>query len=81
MVNEMTAGKIRNDWIAGDGIKKFDPDGWTLLPEKCWHPKASTLIELFETKDPLLKKLSGPNEFLPVYLRSSEPEEKLRDKK
>jgi tRNA threonylcarbamoyladenosine biosynthesis protein TsaB len=67
--------------IAGDGIKKIDPAGWTIVPEKLWHPKASTLIELFDTKDPLLKKLSAPRDFLPVYLRSSEPEEKLKDRK
>jgi tRNA threonylcarbamoyladenosine biosynthesis protein TsaB len=67
--------------IAGDGVRKLDPKGLTLVPEKNWVPQAATMIKLFESKDPLLKKLRHPKEFLPVYLRSSEPEEKLKDQK
>ena len=52
-----------------------------VLPENFWHPKASTLIEWFEKKDPMLKPLTKPKELLPVYFRSSEAEEKLKDKK
>lgn len=81
MIGEMASEKTPRRWIAGDGIKKFDPAGWTVVPEKYWHPKASTLIALFETKDPLLKKLAHPKDFLPIYLRSSEPEEKLKERK
>ncbi|MFH0984090.1 MAG: tRNA (adenosine(37)-N6)-threonylcarbamoyltransferase complex dimerization subunit type 1 TsaB [Candidatus Omnitrophota bacterium] len=80
IISEMISGNVPRGLIAGDGIKKFDPAGWTVVPEKYWYPKASTLIELFEAKDPLLKQLSAPKDFLPVYLRSSEPEEKLKDK-
>jgi tRNA threonylcarbamoyladenosine biosynthesis protein TsaB len=68
-------------WVAGDGTKKFDTSGFTVAPEKSWIPRAATLITLFETKDPLLKKLRHPKEFLPAYLRSSEAEERLKDKK
>jgi len=68
-------------WIAGDGTPKLDVAGFTVAPEKSWGPRAATLITLFETKDPLLKKLRRPKEFLPVYLRSSEAEEKLAERK
>jgi tRNA threonylcarbamoyl adenosine modification protein YeaZ len=68
-------------WLAGDGVRKFDVRGFRATPETDWVPKAATLITLFEMKNPLLKRLRHPKEFLPVYLRSSEAEEKLKDKK
>jgi tRNA threonylcarbamoyl adenosine modification protein YeaZ len=80
-IDKMASGLPRESWIAGDGVRKFASSGFGVAPEKSWHARASTLIALFETKDPLLKKLLGPKEFLPVYLRSSEAEERLRDKK
>jgi tRNA threonylcarbamoyl adenosine modification protein YeaZ len=78
---EMDAQLPRGGWVAGDGIRKFDPKGLVVMPEKAWIPRASTLVELFETKNPVLKKLLRPKEFLPVYLRRSEPEEKLSERK
>ncbi|MFA5159605.1 MAG: tRNA (adenosine(37)-N6)-threonylcarbamoyltransferase complex dimerization subunit type 1 TsaB [Candidatus Omnitrophota bacterium] len=80
-VDKMVSGLPRGSWIAGDEIRKFEPNGFVIAPEKHWCPQASTLITLFETKDPLLKKLLHPKEFLPVYLRSSEAEERLKDKR
>ncbi len=68
-------------WIAGDGVAKLAAKGFAVVPEKSWIPRAATLIELFEARDPVLKKLARPKEFLPVYLRSSEAEERLKDKK
>ncbi len=79
-IGKMVSGLPADSWVAGDGVKKFDPSGFGIAPEKSWHPKASTLIELFEAKSPLLKRLLAPKEFLPVYLRSSEAEERLKDK-
>ena len=67
--------------IAGDGIRKFHAGNFEIAPEKNWLPRASTLIELFEAKSPLLKKLGRPQELLPVYLRHSEPEEKIAERK
>ena len=67
--------------IAGDGIRKLDLKSLTSVPEKDWVPQAATLIRLFEAKDPFLKRLRHPKELLPVYLRRSEPEEKLKDLK
>jgi tRNA threonylcarbamoyladenosine biosynthesis protein TsaB len=80
-IDEIVSGLPAESWIAGDGVKKFDARGLGIAPEKSWHPKASALIVLFETKSPLLKRLLAPKEFLPVYLRSSEAEERLKDKK
>jgi tRNA threonylcarbamoyladenosine biosynthesis protein TsaB len=80
-IGEMGSELPAGSWIAGDGIAKFVVKDWTVAPEKSWIPRAATLIELFEGRDPLLKKLSGPKDFLPFYLRRSEPEEKLREKK
>jgi tRNA threonylcarbamoyladenosine biosynthesis protein TsaB len=80
-VKEMDQGLPKGSWIAGDGTQKFDPKGLGVLPEKDWTPRASALIKLFEAGDPLLKKLKHPKEFLPAYLRVSEAEEKLRERK
>jgi tRNA threonylcarbamoyladenosine biosynthesis protein TsaB len=80
-IGKMVSGLSRGNWIAGDGVKKFDPSGFVIAPEKSWYPKASALIVLFETKNKLLRKLLDPKEFLPVYLRSSEAEDRLKDKK
>ena len=78
---EMVSHLSQGSWVAGDGLLKIDRKGLVTVPEKNWLPQATTLIRLFETKDPLLKKLTRPKEFLPVYLRHSEPEEKLKEKK
>jgi tRNA threonylcarbamoyladenosine biosynthesis protein TsaB len=69
--------------VAGDGLKlhlNALPAGLIPLPKKFWVPRASTLISLYERKDPLLKRLDRPKEFLPVYLRASEAEERLKNK-
>ncbi len=79
-IGELNSELPEGTWIAGDGIKKLDPRNFSVAPERGWIPRAATLITLFETKNPLLKKLLRPKEFLPVYLRRSEPEEKLKDK-
>ena len=80
-IDKTVSGLPAGSWIAGDGVKKFDARRWGVTPEKSWRPKASTLIALFETKSRLLKRLLAPKEFLPVYLRSSEAEERLKDKR
>lgn len=65
--------------VAGDGVTRFETRDFSVVSEKNWHPRASALIELFEAQSPLLKKLTRPKEFLPFYLRSSEPEERLKE--
>lgn len=69
--------------ISGDGLalcEKAVPKNIHPLPEKCWAPQAGTLIGLYEKKDPLLKRLKSPKDLLPVYLRASEAEERLKNR-
>ena len=80
-IDALSAEISKKSWIAGDGIKKMNTKDFAMVPERDWVPRAATLITLFETKNPLLRKLRRPKEFLPVYLRNSEAEEKLKDKK
>ncbi len=67
--------------IAGDGIPKIDVRGFSAAPEKDWYPRAANLIKLFESRSQLIKKLASPRALLPFYLRSSEAEERLRERK
>jgi len=54
------------------------------LPRELWHPRASSLIHLFQRQDckasarTAVKALIKPAEFLPLYLRLSDPEERRR---
>jgi len=67
--------------IAGSGLAICAADiqkKMTRLPEKYWFPKASALIKLYELKNPLLKRLIEPKDILPLYLRASEAEERLK---
>jgi len=43
-------------------------------------PSARTLVEWFQTKNPCLTPLKTPQDFVPLYFRSSEAEEKRREK-
>jgi len=74
---------LAGDGLAADKNGVLDRSGKKPLraPEKFWHPKASTLITLFEKKDPMLRPLTKPKDFLPVYIRKSEAEERLRHSK
>ena len=80
-VASLHEGIPEGNLLAGDGVNKLVASSLALAPKKDWVPRAATLIELFEAGDPLLKKLTRPKEFLPVYLRSSEAEERLKDKR
>lgn len=74
--------------LAGDGVEA-DKRGALNRPErklvlaakKYWSPKASTLIAFFEAKNPMLRALKKPQDFLPVYIRRSEAEERLREQR
>ncbi len=95
-IAEMASSLSREIQVVGDGLTKLGaqvlapslkdpgvPRAATIrnLESEPRHGRASTLIELFEAKDPLLKELKRPKDFLPVYLRRSEPEEKLAERK
>lgn len=77
-ISEIVPESSRDIRVVGDGLAKIVSRG---VSEGHEFPRAATLIQLFEAKDPLLKRLRRPVEFFPVYLRRSEPEEKLLEKK
>ncbi len=63
-----------------DSIKKnFRGKNLHFLPEKNWHPQATTLITFFENDRRRLKELRDPADFVPSYFRLSEAEEKKND--
>ena len=51
-----------------------------IAPEELWYPRASSLIRIFKNSPNTVKKLLSSDDFLPSYLRQSEPEER-RDEK
>lgn len=73
--------------ILGDALVKYrglfeaemQNKSLACLPEKSWHPKAYTLISFFLNKDPRLVPLKTPKDFLPLYFRLSEAEERRKD--
>lgn len=75
-------------FLAGDAIARFGAALQKIagekeihfLPEKSWTPRASTLIALYKkyggAVSAPLRKLCEPADFLPLYFRLSEAEEK-----
>lgn len=72
--------------LAGDALARYrdtlrDAAGRKkihFLEEKFWYPKASTLVRWHQTKDQGLCVLKKPADFLPLYLRASEAEERMK---
>ena len=48
------------------------------LPESSWRASAATLVNWFQALDSRLSLLKSPTDFLPLYFRVSEAEEKRR---
>ena len=48
------------------------------LPAQFWYPSAATLVKRFQAGDTGLEPLKTPRDFLPLYLRASEAEERRR---
>ncbi len=59
-------------------IKKNSPK-IRFLPEKLWYPNASSLISLFQAGDKKIEKLERPSDFIPLYFRLSEAEERMKE--
>ena len=82
---EEFCGRLRGgDFIAGDAIAKYGREirrsaGARLLEERLWYPRASALISLWERRDAALVRLEKPSDFLPLYFRLAEAEEKKRE--
>ena len=75
----------RGTGIAGNALSKYAtafasmvPETG-LLPQSTWFPRASTLIHWFNKRDNRLTQLKEPADFIPLYFRLSEAEERKRD--
>lgn len=79
---EWLAQLPENVSITGNAVQRYqsqmDASGkkLRLLPEATGYPKASTLIKLFQQDPEKLQRLEKPEDFLPLYFRLSEAEEK-----
>lgn len=77
----------KGDFLTGDALTRY---GGTLrgnfsrkiflLEEKEWYPLAGILARWGQANDPRLAPLLEKSDFLPLYLRPSEAEEKKRTK-
>ncbi len=73
--------------IAGNALDRYRElfvkadKRFAIAPEDFWSPRASSLIRFYENRSPALKKLVSSEDFLPVYLRLSEPEERKAELK
>ncbi len=68
-----------NAIVTGNALGKygaaFKQSGLKMEEEENWFPQASSLIELFDRKDPKLEKIDR-RKLLPFYFRLSEAEER-----
>ena len=72
-------------WIGGDRpLDQAGPSGWLgrkirFLKEDAYFPTAGTLVRWFQAQDPRLRPFRSVRDFLPLYFRSSEAEEKRKE--
>lgn len=72
--------------IAGDGLKRHQnvflasEKKFSFAAEELWYPRASSMLNLEKIRPAAVRKLISSEDFLPAYLRQSEPEER-RDEK
>lgn len=86
-INQALQQIPREALISGDALKRFQklfetaPDkNFKVAPEELWYPRASSLVRIYKNHPSSAKKLISSDDFLPFYLRQSEPEER-RDEK
>ncbi len=71
--------------LTGNALERFGPEikkhfqKIHFLAEKLWYPKASSLISLFQARDKKIEKLEKPSDFIPLYFRLSEAEERMKE--
>lgn len=78
-----------NSIVTGDALKRYQKlfesasgKQFEIAPEELWYPRAASLIRIDKNHPEQTKKLISSDDFLPFYLRLSEPEErKLEQKK
>lgn len=85
-IEELVKTLPENFYLTGDALIRyadtFKTQGalkhWNLLPEK-GIPRASSLFDLLDKKDLRIQKLESPADFVPLYLRLSEAEERKNE--
>ena len=72
--------------LVGDGLVRYGEDlretfGQRIrfLKEDAYFPTAGTLVRWFQAQDPRLRPFRSVRDFLPLYFRSSEAEEKRKE--
>ena len=77
-----------NSLITGDALKRYKNNfenasqkNFYITPEELWFPRASSLIRIYKNHPDQIKKLISSDDFLPSYLRLSEPEERKAELK
>jgi tRNA threonylcarbamoyladenosine biosynthesis protein TsaB len=84
LLEDWLAQLPENTAIAGNAAQHYASQIETrrkkaqLLPEALGYPKASTLVKIFQENPGRLQRLEKPLDFLPLYFRLSEAEEKRR---
>ncbi|HCM42441.1 MAG TPA: tRNA (adenosine(37)-N6)-threonylcarbamoyltransferase complex dimerization subunit type 1 TsaB [Candidatus Omnitrophica bacterium] len=74
-------------FISGNALDRYrnlfeaSQKSFTIAAQDLWSPRASSLIRLYQNDSPAVKKLVSSEDFLPVYLRLSEPEERKAELK
>lgn len=72
--------------LVGDALVRYGEDlretfskKVRFLKEDAYFPTAGTLVRWFQAQDPRLRPLRSVRDFLPLYFRSSEAEEKRKE--
>ena len=75
-------------FIAGNALErhravfeKFSEKKFGFAPEELWYPRAASMLRLQKSRPDAVKKLLSSSDFLPLYLRLSEPEERKAELK
>ena len=86
-INQALLDIPENALITGDALKRYQSlfenaaaKKFCIASEEFWYPRASSLIRLYENHPERIKKLVSSDDFLPFYLRQSEPEERKAEK-
>lgn len=66
--------RYREKWAAAMPDKPI-----TFLKEAFWYPRAANLIRFFQRKDKKMTRLESPKDFIPLYFRLSEAEERKKE--
>ena len=72
--------------VTGNALERYEKEfkdasqkrDLTFLEKKFWYPRAASLITCFQRKDKKINTLKKPKDFIPLYFRLSEAEERKK---